>query len=128
MTQREKRTTAEWFTFALSSMVVLGVVALIGTQLLDGHDPPVISARATTPVRQAGDRYYVPVEVENAGDETAANVQITVSLTIDDEVVTEADQTVDFLAGGETASLVFAFDEDPDDGELDVQATGYEEP
>lgn len=126
--QREKRTGAEWFTFAVSSLIVLGVVALIAGQMRDGHAPPSISARAVAPVREQGGKFYVPVEVTNRGDETAANVQVTVELTVDGETVTEGDQSIDFLAGGDTETLVFAVDDDPEEGELDIQVAGYAEP
>lgn len=126
--QREKRTAAEWFTFAVSSAIVLAVVALIAGQMFDGHSPPSISARAMGSVTEKAGRFYVPVEVVNHGDETAANVQITVELTVDGETVTEGDQSIDFLPGGDTDTLVFVVDDDPEEGELDVQVAGYAEP
>jgi uncharacterized protein (TIGR02588 family) len=38
---------------------------------------------------------------------------------------TEGDQSIDFLAGGETEDLVFVFDDAPSDGELTVAVSGY---
>ena len=121
------RTAAEWTTLAVSSFVLLVVVAVIGVELFEQQDPAAPVAQVVGPVRELHGRHVVDVEVTNEGDETAANVQITASLEVDGEV-TEADQVIDFLAGGADEELVFAFDDDPADGELTVAVSSFSEP
>lgn len=127
MTEREKRTSAEWVTFAVACAIVAGLVGLIGVELRRGDDPPALAARRSGPVREVEGKFNVPVEVRNDGQLTAANVQVTASLTVDGAVA-ESDQVIDFLAGGETETVVFVFTDDPDSGQLEVEVASYAEP
>lgn len=124
MSERPDRTAAEWVTFAVSCTILLVVVALVVVQLVGEHDPAAPEAHRVGPVRVVDGQHVVEVAVTNEGDATAANVQVTASLVIDGET-TEGDQTIDFLAGGETEDLVFVFDDPPADGELTVAVSGY---
>jgi uncharacterized protein (TIGR02588 family) len=126
MSDRRSRSVAEWCTFAVSCVVLAGLIGLIAVQL-GPEDPPAPEAHRVGPVRVVGGQHHVRVAVTNEGGATAANVQVTASLVIDGET-TEADQTVDFLAGDETEDLVFVFDEPPEDGELVVEVAGYSLP
>jgi uncharacterized protein (TIGR02588 family) len=123
MSDEERRGPAEWVTLAVSLLVVAVVVGLIVREIPGSKRPPAPVAVAGR-VEERGDRFVVPVEVENRGQRTAENVQVQATVTIDGEDVT-ADQTVDFLAGGETESMEFVFTDDPADGDLTVEVTGY---
>jgi uncharacterized protein (TIGR02588 family) len=118
------RSAAEWVTFVVSLLVLGVVVALIGVQHFAGQEPAAPAAEIAGPVREQGGHWYVPVEVTNHGDDTAENVQVLATLTIDGETF-EGDQTIDFLSGREVEEVAFAFDEDPADGELVVTVSGY---
>jgi uncharacterized protein (TIGR02588 family) len=127
MTDRDRRTAAEWFTL-VSSCVVLGmVVVLIVAQWRGSEHPAAPVAIVADPVRELDDRYYVDVMVTNHGDDTAANVQVNASLEVEGST-TEGDQTVDFLAGNEEVRLTFVFDDDPRRGELTIAVTGFADP
>jgi uncharacterized protein (TIGR02588 family) len=124
--EREPRTGAEWVAL-VGSCLILGVLAtLIVLQMLGRQDPaaPVVAVAGT---RDVGALHHVDVVVRNDGDDTAAGVQVTASLEVDGEVA-EADQVVDFLAGGEEVDLVFVFADDPADGELQVEVAGFTVP
>ena len=121
---RQARTSAEWVTFVLSCAVLLVVIALVVVQLREEETEAAPEAKRVGPVRVVDGQHFVDVEVTNGGDATAANVQVGAELVIDGEA-SEADQTIDFLAGSETEDLVFVFDDDPGDGELTVGVTGY---
>lgn len=127
MNTRDKRSAAEWVTFAVACAVVLTLVGLIVVEMGKGDDPPVLDARRAGAIREVDGKFSVAVEVRNGGQLTAANVQVTASLTIDGEAA-ESDQVVDFLAGGETETLVFLFADDPDDGQLEIDVASYAEP
>jgi uncharacterized protein (TIGR02588 family) len=120
---RDPRTAAEWVTLVCACVILGAVVALIAAQLQGEREPPAPVAEIDG-VRAVAAVHHVEVTVANEGDETAADVQVQAELTIDGES-SEADQVIDFLAGGEEERLVFVFEEDPADGELTVAVTGF---
>lgn len=127
MSSRRSRTSAEWATFAVSCAVLLTLVALIVVQASHDRNEAAPVARRSGQVRAEAGQYFVPVEVTNEGDTTAANVQVRATLVVDGEE-SEGDQTIDFLAGHETENLVFSFEDAPADGELTVTVTGFSVP
>lgn len=127
MSERSRRTTAEWVVFACSCAIVVAVVVLLGSQLPGAEEPATPVAHLRGEVREAAGRFYVPVDVTNEGDLTAADVQVLAELTIDGKTF-DGEQTVDFLAGQETERLVFSFDDDPRSGELVVRVAGHSQP
>lgn len=121
------RNFAEWVTFAVASAVVLAVVGLILAQVPGTDSPPAPLAKVTGPAERRHGQYAVPVEVTNRGDATAENVQVAATLELGGDMF-EADQVVDFLAGGESAELEFIFEQDPRSGTLKVRVTGHAVP
>lgn len=117
------RSPAEWVTFAVAVVVIGIVVALVAVEIPKSKTPPAPVAEPGV-VEARGDRYVVPVVVENRGQRTATEVQVRATLTVDGEEH-EGDQVVDFLSGGEIEELEFVFEEDPTEGELEVRVTGY---
>ncbi len=126
MSERRERTSAEWVSFAVAVVILLALIGAIATEALKSHTPPrpVATVQQT---QRVDDRYEVTVSVENRGDLAAEQVQVVASLEIDGET-TEGDQAVDFLAGGNDQELVFYFEDNPDDGELSVEVTGFTVP
>lgn len=126
MSERRERTSAEWVTFGVAVLLLLAVISAILMEAMRSNDParPVASVERT---ERVDERYQVTVTVENRGDLAASAVQVRASLEVDGET-SEGDQTVDFLAGGNAEELVFYFDENPDDGELTVDVTGFTVP
>ncbi len=122
---RVSRSGAEWALFALSSAVILAVVALLVAQWA-ASGPPAFRATPGA-VRHLQGRYQVPVTVENVGKDPAAAVTVTAELELAGEV-TEAEQTLDFLAPDEEATVTFVFDRDPRSGQLSVSVSGFREP
>jgi uncharacterized protein (TIGR02588 family) len=124
MSDRGSRSAAEWVTFSVSSLILLVVVALIAVQMAGTEHPAAPVAEVSGPAREAAGSFYVPVAVTNHGDKTVENVQIYAELTLGDKTI-DADQSIDFLAGGEEAELEFAFPADPATGQLVVRVSGY---
>lgn len=122
--EREKRSPAEWVTFAVASAVLLTLMGLIAKEAMRSKEPASPTAEVVGEPEARGEQFVVTVEVANSGDETAESVQVVASLEIDDETF-EADQVVDFLSGGEATRLTFVFPEDPADGTLDVRVAGF---
>jgi uncharacterized protein (TIGR02588 family) len=124
--KRQDRTAAEWVTFAVSVLVLFVVAGAIVVEARQHHSDaqPVAVVGAT---RRIGRQYQVEVTLENRGDKAASAVQVVASLEVDGET-TESDQTVDFLAGGDSEDLVFVFADDPDTGKLDVAVGSFTVP
>lgn len=124
MSRGTSRTTAEWVTFGVAAAVLLVVLALIGSQLIGERTAASPVATVVGEERVVAGQHYVDVEVENRGDQTAANVQVSAELEIDGQT-TGGDQTIDFLAGHEVERLVFVFTDSVEDGRLEVAVTGF---
>ena len=120
------RGAPERVTFAVALVVLLVVVALIVAEIPGSKDPASPRVSVGSVVVRDG-HFEVPVAVDNVGEETAENVQVNATLTVGDTEQT-ADQTIDFLAGGETEEVVFLFTDDPDEGELEVEVGGFAVP
>jgi uncharacterized protein (TIGR02588 family) len=117
------RSPAEWVTFVVALVVIGIVVALVAVEIPRSKAPPAPVAEPGT-IEARGDRFVVPVVVENRGGRTATDVQVRATLTVDGEEH-EGDQLVDFLSGGESEELEFVFEDDPTEGVLEVRVTGY---
>lgn len=118
------RRNPEWVTFGIS-VVILGVVVVgLLAQIAAGDDPPQPTVEAGVPRPQADGSFHVPVELRNSGDQAAAQVQVVAELVVRGTTTT-GDQTVDFLGAGEAETLVFAFADDPADGQLRVAVSGF---
>jgi uncharacterized protein (TIGR02588 family) len=125
--QDDDRTSLpERVTFAVALAVLLAIVALIVSQI-PGSKEPASPQVEVGEVAERDGHFEVPVSVGNVGEETAENVQINATLTIGDTEHT-SDQSVDFLAGGETEEVVFLFSDDPSEGELEVEVGGFAVP
>ncbi len=122
-----ERRWPEWITFAVACLILAAVAGLIAVQSFGPSRPAAPVAEQAGSTRSQNGRFFVPVDVTNHGDETAAEVQVLAELTIDGDV-TSGDQVIDFLAGGEVMHLVFSFDSDPAGGELALRVTGFSEP
>ena len=128
MSAQGGRSTPEWVTFAISSLILLVVVGLLVSQVGAGDEPPdPVAVTAVAEIVERDGGFHVPVEVHNRGDRGAANVQVHAELAIADEQTT-ADQTIDFLGADERVRLVFVFAEDPADGTLDVGVGSFAAP
>lgn len=121
------RTPAEWATLVVSSLVLSVVVGLILVEMSSRVDPaePVARVERTAPL---GQRWGIYVAVTNVGDETAANVQVTATVTGAHGLNQSGELSVDFLAGDEVKELVFMVDSDPRRGDLSVVVSGFEDP
>jgi uncharacterized protein (TIGR02588 family) len=127
--QQEKkgRTAPEWITFAVSLLLLAGLVGLIARDMVEEERPANPTAAISGEPRRLGDQFIVTVEVENKGDLAALSVQVKTELTIGDEVI-DGDQVVDFLAGSATEEVEVVLPRNPGDGELTARVTGFQHP
>ncbi len=127
---RSERSSAEWVTLAVSSLIVLGLIAVTTYFYLTASDTPVavqVEPRLSE-TYQAGDRFYLPISVRNLGGQTGTDVRVRVSLTGADGRQESAEVLVNFLAGGGTSKAVVSFGSDPRQGQIEAGVTSYLEP
>lgn len=124
------RTTAEWVTLGISIAILAVLFGAIGVFYLQGNGNPAVIE--VTPlleqIRQEGDSYLLPVEITNAGEQTAEGVTVSITLMVDDTEEGSADFTVDFLAGGATEVGIGVFTTDPRTGEIQVDTVSFVKP
>jgi uncharacterized protein (TIGR02588 family) len=127
--QQQKRTPAEWATFAIACFILSILIGLvIYNWLTKKHEPPIISVTRNTPIRETQGQFYVPFTVTNTGGETAESVQIIAELRVNGEVLESGDQQIDFLSSGETQEGAFIFSRNPSQGQLIVRSSSYKLP
>lgn len=124
---RRARATPEWVTFGASLALLVAIVVAIVVLWARGEDPAQVAVAQDGVRRGEGGTYLVDANVTNEGDVTAANVQVVATLTIGD-AKEEAEQVVDFVAGGEEEALVFVFLGDPAEGELELVVASFADP
>lgn len=127
--QQQKRTPAEWITFAIACSILFILIGLVlYNWLTKKHEPPIISVTRNTPIRETQGQFYVPFTVTNTGGETAESVQIIAELRVNGEVLESGDQQIDFLSSGETQEGAFIFSRNPSQGQLIVRSSSYKLP
>lgn len=127
--ERPPRTTAEWWTFAVSVALVGLVAGLIVLSWATGPSgPALLEAGQSGPVVRTGGAYRVPFEVRNTGGEPANNVQVVGELEIDGTLEGEGEQSVMFLSAGERETGAFLFPADPALGVVTISVASYSEP
>ncbi len=127
--QPQKRTFAEWATFAIACFILFTLTGLVlYNWVTKKQEPPVISVTRNTPIRETQGQFYVPFTVANTGGETAKSVQIIAELRVNGEVVESGYQQIDFLSSGETEEGAFIFSRNPSQAELIVRSSSYKLP
>ncbi|QSJ18370.1 TIGR02588 family protein [Nostoc sp. UHCC 0702] len=132
MTQTEEksqRSSAEWVTFSIASLILAVIVSLVVyTWLNDKNQPPILSVSNKQTVREIDGQFYVPFEIVNTGGETAESVQIMAELEIDGKVVETGEQQIDFLSTDEKEAGAFVFTKNPQQGKLTLRVSSYKSP
>lgn len=127
--QRPPRTTAEWVTFWIASLVLSTISGLvIYSWVTDGDRPPTFTLTQPEPIRQEQNRFYVPFEITNTGGETAESVQIIAELKRNGRVEETGDLQIDFLARQEKQKGAFVFTQNPQNGNLVLRVSSYKVP
>jgi uncharacterized protein (TIGR02588 family) len=115
-------------TLAVSLLVVLAVAGLVVFQhFAQGTEPAVIEvAPRLEGVREEGELFYLPVDVENGGDMPVEDVAVELTLNMEGEEPETAQFVVPFLAGDESDEYTVSFPMDPRQGEISHTITFHE--
>ena len=125
--RKAARDVPEVVTLAISIAVVAALVAgVVYVQIGGGDQLPAIEARASLDdVRAEGGRFYLPVEIENTGDQTAEAVLVVVVQRVGDQDV-EHELLIDYLAGHGTADATAVLAEDPRSAEVKIEVRSFQ--
>ena len=127
--QGQKRSLAEWVTFAIASFIIATLIGLVlYIWLTKKQDPPTISVTQSTAMREIKGQFYIPFTVINTGGETAESVQVIAELQVNGEVLESGEQQIDFLSSDETQEGAFIFSRDPRGGKLILRVASYKLP
>ncbi len=114
--ENEGRSTAEKVTTTIS---VLLIVALAGAILYEGYatgqaDPARLSVTVLQDeIEQRDNRYYIPFEIINDGDQTVEEITVSIELLDGEEVVDEGETVIATLGEDEMVSAVLIVSDDP---------------
>lgn len=124
-----KKNALEWAVFAVSLVLVGAVLGyLIYVEATGGEAPPVIDVQLGTTERQ-GERYVIPVTVENHGDQVAENVTVEVELVLPSGEPETGSIDIDFLPRDSKRNGWVTFLSDPEDAtEIVIRVPGYKQP
>ena len=116
----------EWIVFGIS-LALIAIVAglLVHEQLTTGNRPADIVLTLGTPVT-SGNGHAVPIEVRNAGDTSAEDVHI--SVTLSGAQPETSDVSVPYLPYRSSRRAWVMFSRDPGTARLDARVLGYREP
>lgn len=128
MTSDPGRSAAEWVSLGVSLTILLALVGMvIYAYQTDGKQPPVIEVQTQLEqVRIEGDNFYLPLEIKNTGDLTAQEVNVQITLSGEQTPVESVALIIPVLAGGETASGIAVFQQDPTLGQIRMEISFLE--
>jgi uncharacterized protein (TIGR02588 family) len=117
----------EWLVGGLGAIIFVGMLAVLIATGVNGADGPP-SVRVTVErVQQIGGGYVVEFVARNAGEGTAAGVDIVGELTAGASVE-ERRAHFDYLPPHSARRGGVFFEGDPRQGELTLRAEGYNDP
>ena len=123
---KRTRSLAEWVTLAISSLVLLVIVALVLYDWqLSKNLPPAFRVEITEATRLTEGRYYVPFTLQNTGGRIARTVQVLAELHLPDGTDETGEQQFDFLSGNERKKGSFVFEHNPQTGNLVVRVACF---
>ena len=118
----------EWVAAAIGLVLVVGAIGFMFYQALFFESKPPnisITIESVTP-NDAG--YLVAFKAANNGDKTAASVAIEGELKNGDESVEKSSVTIGYVPSYSETSGGLFFSKNPQNFDLKIRATGYEQP
>lgn len=119
----------EWASAAVGALLAIGILIFIAIEALDSSAtrPPLLEVRPTGVFQDSG-LYVVEVTVANRTGQTAAAVEIQGELMQGGSPVETSNATLSYVPGHSERNAGLIFGRDPRAHQLQVRATGYEQP
>jgi uncharacterized protein (TIGR02588 family) len=123
--EAQPRTAAERVALTIAALILAVVIGMIVfLWITSEHAPPRFEVTRGE-LRTENGAFYLPVTVTNQGDETASQVTLEGSLTVDG-AEESATTTFDFIPGHSEVEAVLIFRADPQEATIGV--VSYQEP
>lgn len=118
----------EWSVFAVGLLLVLATLSYLASETLSARaGPPDIVVRLGQP-RELRSGFLVPVEVANAGHESAEDVRIPLTLEMEGREPEEAELSFPFVPRDSRREGWVSFRGDPRAGRIVVGAIAFQIP
>lgn len=118
----------EWLAAAVGLILVVGAVGfMIYQAVAQEKTPPNISV-AVDSIKPNGDGFLVGFRVVNRGTQTASALNIEGELKKGEESIETSSVTLDYAPSNSGRKGGLFFTKNPKDFDLQIRATGYEEP
>jgi uncharacterized protein (TIGR02588 family) len=123
---RAGRHVAEVVTLVVSiAVVALLVAGVLYVQVARGDRLPAIDVTVSLEtVRADGERFYLPVKIENTGDQAAEAVRVIVLQRVGEREL-EHELLIDYLAGRGSADATAVLTRDPRQAEVRVEVRSF---
>ena len=132
MAQRKKAAAygsrQTYWLAAVGMLFVLGSFAMLLRESFTGRRPVAEISVRVDEILPSAQGFLVSVKIENAGNATAASLNVEGVLKRAGATVETSLVTVDYVAAGSERDAALFFANDPRQGELNVRAKGYIEP
>lgn len=123
---RAGRHVAEVVTLVVSiAVVALLVAGVLYVQVAQGDRLPAIDVTVSLDeVRAEGERFYLPVKIENTGHQAAEAVRVIVLQRVGEREL-EHELLIDYLAGRGSADATAVLTRDPRQAEVRVEVRSF---
>jgi uncharacterized protein (TIGR02588 family) len=122
----KRENTLETAAVLISALLVAAMASYLTIAGVGADAPPDPHARIVGEARQGAMGWIVRAEIGNRGDTAAVAIQLEATADVDGEEEVSAFD-VDYLPGGSTVEVEFAFT-GPPDGEVELRLLGYRLP
>lgn len=118
----------EWFSAGVGLLLLLGVFAVIGGEVVGADRGPPAFRVEVVSVTPTDGGYLMSVDVHNTGGAPAAAVVVEGSVDHGGGEPETAEATLDFVADKSSKAAGLYFTQDPRQGAVELQARSYVEP
>lgn len=126
--ERDQISPAEWAVAVFGALIVIALIGfLVYDALRDENLPPLLETSIES-IEPSGDAYLVEFLVQNSGDATAAGVTIEAELRDGSAALETHTTTLDYVPAHSRRAGGVLFARDPAAFDLEVRATGYQNP
>lgn len=127
-TERLKPHWIEWLTGAVSSLLILAIIAWIGYEAVNGTDTPADLRVDLVSTEKTDAGWRVQFDLSNSGETTAAAVEVRGTVADRGRLIEEAAVTFDYVAAHSLARGALIFTQDPNSHDFTIRAVGFTEP
>jgi uncharacterized protein (TIGR02588 family) len=124
----EETSVWEWIIAAVGLVLVVGAIGSTLYRALTQESTPPQLAVSVDSVQPSGDGFLVKFRVVNSGNQTAAAANIEGELKSGEETAETSSATLTYIPANSERRGGLFFNKNPQQFDLRIRATGYEEP